>query len=222
MTVNPLQVKQLQLKGLKQLQMKQMQMKQLQMKQMQKAAQVHMLAQAYATAAARVEAIDALRPNAVYGLHPTPNALGTPVKAGQSAQCQKITIEAGSTIVGVYGSHYDDANGFVLTSLRFGANEAVKQAPMCLSAISDMVTRSDRLVALIGHRLPSALDIQATVFLQNEKDQFFRGINVLVIDGTCRPVSTNAAPAPGFAGFTRVVPTLRKALSVFGQRTILR
>lgn len=204
------------------LQQRLLQQRMVQQKRMQKAAQIHMLSQAYASAAANVEAIDALRPNAVYGLHPTPNSLATPVKAGSSVQCQKVTLEAGTTIVGVYGSRYDDEMGFVLSSLKFGANEAVKQAPMGLSAICDTVTRSDRLVALIGHRLPSALDIQATVFLLNEKDQYFRGINILVIDGTCRPVSTNAAPAPGFAGFTRVVPTLRKALNVFGQRTILR
>jgi hypothetical protein len=191
-------------------------------KQMQRAATIHMLAQSYASAAAHVEAIDALRPNAVYGLHPSPNSLGTIIKAGQSAQCQKVTIEAGSTIVGVYGSRYDDAAGFVLSSLKFGANEAVKQAPMGLSAIYDTVARSDRLVALIGHRLPATLDIQATVVLLNTQDQYFRGINILVIDGTCRPVSTNAAPAPGFAGFSRVVPTLRNALNLFGPRKILR
>jgi hypothetical protein len=93
---------------------------------------------------------------------------------------------------------------------------------MGLSAIYDTVTRSDRLVALIGHRLPAALDISAAVMLLNTTDQFFRGINILVIDGTCRPVSTNAAPAPGFAGFSRVVPTLRNALNLFGPRKILR
>jgi hypothetical protein len=43
-----------------------------------------------------------------------------------------------------------------------------------------------------------------------------------VIDGTCRPVAQNAAPAPGFAGFTRVVPVLRKALGAFGRQTIMR
>ncbi len=187
-----------------------------------KTATMNMLGHAYASAAARVEAIDALRPNASYGLHPTPQALGTLVKAGQLVQCQKITIEAGTTIVGIYGSRFDEQTGFVLTSLKFGANEAVKAPPMNISAIMDTVARSDRMVALIGHRLPQALDIQATIFLQNTTDQFFRGISILVIDGTCRPVSTNAAPAPGFAGFTRVVPTLRRALNMFGAARILR
>jgi hypothetical protein len=181
-----------------------------------------MLSQAYASAAAHVEAVDALRPNANYGLHPSPNSLGTAFKAGQSVQCQKVTIEAGSTIVGIYGSRYDDAAGWVLTSLKFGSNEAVKQAPMGLCGIYDTVARSDRLVALIGHKLPATLDIQASLVLLNTQDQFFRGINILVIDGTCRPVSTNAAPAPGFTGFSRVVPTLRKALGMFGPRTIMR
>lgn len=219
------QVRQVTPQQMQQMQMQQMQMKQMQAvqaQQKQQAAQVNMLSQAYASAAAHVEAIDALRPNGSYGLHPTPNSLGTPVKAGTAIQCQKVTLEAGTTIVGIYGSRYDDANGFVLSSLKFGANEAVKQAPMSLSAIYDTVARSDRIVALIGHKLPGPLDVQATIFLMSEKDQFFRGIDILVIDGTCRPVTQNAAPAPGFAGFSRVVPALRKALTVFGNRTILR
>jgi hypothetical protein len=124
--------------------------------------------------------------------------------------------------VGIYGSREDDKNGFVLTSLKFGSNEAVKQAPLPLAVLYDTVARSDRLVALIGHKLPTSLDIVATLFLANAQDQYFRGISILVIDGTCRPVSTNAAPAPGFTGFTRVAPALRKALGAFGNRTILR
>src|SRR5262249_9038071 len=106
--------------------------------------------------------------------------------------------------------------------LKFGSSEGIKQAPMCLASIYDTVARSDRLVALIGHKLPGPLDVTATIFLQNTADQFFRGINILGIDGTCPPVSTNASPAPRLAGFSRVVPQLRKALGVFGNRTILR
>jgi hypothetical protein len=179
-----------------------------------------MLAGAYAHAAAQVEAIDALRPNAQYGLHPTPSSLGTKLTAGQAAQCQKITIEAGTTIVGIYTSPYDDANGIVVTSLKFGSTEVCKNGPMPLSLLSDRILRSDRLIPLIGHRLPQALDVQATLFVMNATDQFFRGIGLLVIDGTCRPVTTNAAPAPGFAGFGRIVPYVRNALTQFGPRVI--
>ena len=181
-----------------------------------------MLASAYSHAAAKVEATDALRPNAVYGLHPTPASLGTKVTAATATACSKITIEAGSTIVGVYMSKVDEENGFVLTSLKFGSTEVLKSAPMPLSLLSDYVARSDRLIPLIGHKLPQALDVQATIFCQNATDQFFRGIGLLVIDGTCRPVTGNASPAPGFAGFGRVVPVVRKALKVFGPRTLVR
>lgn len=190
--------------------------------QQKKVAFAGMLAGAYAHAAARVEATDALRPNAVYGLHPSPSALGTKVTAATATACSKITIEAGSTIVGVYTSKVDDDNGFVVTSFKFGSTEVIKSGPMPLSLLSDAVTRSDRLIPLIGHKLPQALDVQATIFCQNAADQYFRGIGILVIDGTCRPVTGNAAPAPGFAGFGRVIPVVRKALRVFGPRTLAR
>jgi hypothetical protein len=185
-------------------------------------AAAQLVASAYAHAAAKLEAIEALRPNACYGLHPTPSSLGTKVTAGQATACSKITLEAGTTICGVYTDPNDAAAGFVLTSYKFGSNEVVKAPPMHLMTLSDNILRSDRLIALIGHKLPSALDVQATVFLCNSADQFFRGISILCIDGTCRPVSTNASPAPGFTGFIRVVPMLRKALSLFGPRPILR
>jgi hypothetical protein len=190
------------------------------------AAQKHLMAQtifgAYSHAAAQCEAVDALRPNAYYGLHPTPSALGTQATAASAVTATKITIEAQSTIVGVYSSKIDEDNGFVLTSLKFGANETVKQPPMQLSALSAHVARSDRLIALIGHKLPSALDVICTWFLMNAANQYIRGIGIYVIDGTCRPVAGNASPAPGFAGFQRVVPSLRKVLRVFGNRVPIR
>jgi hypothetical protein len=185
-------------------------------------AAAQLVASAYAHAAAKMEAVDALRPNACYGLHPTPGSLGTKVTAGQATACSKITLEAGTTICGVYADANDSIAGFTLVSFRFGSNEVVKSPPMHLSTLSDNVMRTDRLIALIGHKLPSALDVNATVFVGNSADQYFRGISILCIDGTCRPVSSNAAPAPGFTGFIRVVPALRKALAMFGPRPIVR
>ncbi len=188
----------------------------------QKQLMAHTIFAAYSHAAAQVEAIDALRPNAYYGIHPTPNSLGTQVTALSSAASSKITIEAASTITGFFSSKIDEDNGFVLTSLKCGANETVKQPPMQLAALSDHVLRSDRLIALIGHKLPAALDITATFFLMNAANQYVRGIGVYVIDGTCRPIAGNASPAPGFAGFQRVVPAVRKVLKVFGTRIPIR
>jgi hypothetical protein len=188
----------------------------------QKQLLAHTIFQAYSHAAAAVEATDALRPNAYYGLHATPNALGTQLTALTATPATKITIEAQSTIVGVYSSKIDEDNGVVLTSLKFGANETVKAPPMQLAAMSDHVLRSDRLIALIGHRLPSALDVNCTFFLCNAANQYLRGIGLYVIDGTCRPVAGNASPAPGFAGFQRVVPAIRKVLRVFGNKVPIR
>ena len=81
-----------------------------------------------------------------------------------------------------------------------------------------------RLANLDKHGLDFAdlNEIERGLEAARSADQFFRGISILCIDGTCRPVSTNASPAPGFTGFIRVVPMLRKALSLFGPRPIVR
>jgi len=164
---------------------------------------------AYANAAAQMEATEALRANRVAALQTANPA--TPITIGGNTGTLTTQIKEGRYIRGFYATQADELN-FICTRFSVNGFDVLDGNPINLSAFSSFLQPVDRFGPLTGRRWQSAINIEAVFQNIRGGPAIFHGININLIDNECHPASKKASAAPGFYSFRKVEARLRAML----------
>lgn len=163
------------------------------------------LVQAHANASAMLEFTENMRPNcAVNMLTATPTVA---VAAGATIALVKVTLQQGDYIESITVVHSDQ--DFLVSSLKMGSHEYVRQGPANMSALLTDLNRVDRPVPMVGRKLSASIDVTATIINPTGDELFFKGIQFNIIDTTCVPLAQFSAPAPHTTGWPRMTGLVR-------------
>lgn len=165
---------------------------------------------AYANAAAQMEATEALRANRVASLQTANPA--TPITIAGNTGTLTTQIKEGRYIRAFYCTQADELN-FVCTRFSVNGFDVLDGNPINLSAFSAFLQPVDRFGPLTGRRWQSAINIEASFMNVSGGPAIFHGINIALIDNECHPSSKKASAAPGFYSFKKVENRLKAMLS---------